>query len=106
MRWTCTKVITSQCILTVRYRALNFISFQYLIVIQVPRAFNEICWAGILDVGFRSPNKAIHSFIFKKICLLSASYMPSAVMDTGGKNGEQKGCGPYSWSTAGNRDNI
>ena len=28
---------------SVRYRALKFISFQYLILIQVPRAFSEIC---------------------------------------------------------------
>ena len=33
-------------------------------------------------------------------CLLHAS----AVMVTGGKNGEQKGYGPYSWSAAEYRD--
>ena len=59
----------------------------------------------ILDVGLGVPTKLFtHSFIFLKIYLWSASCMPSAVMGIGGKNGEQKGCGPYSWSTTGNRD--
>lgn len=59
------------------------------------RAFNEICWAGILDVGLGAPTK-LFTLIFFKYVYGVPPCMPSAVMGIGGKNGEQKGCGPYS----------